>query len=75
MFVAFGLHRMTGNQYLQGTVRLEEGPLVSGIVLDDSFDPSRPEKIWEYNDAHINVVMEIFKNPEGAEAVAFRVVR
>jgi hypothetical protein len=75
MFASVGPHRMMGIQFLQGTVRLEEGPWVSGMLLDESFDLSQPEKIWEYNGADIDVVMEVVKNPEGVEAVAFRVVR
>ncbi|NWG75513.1 MAG: hypothetical protein HXY24_13040 [Rubrivivax sp.] len=75
MFAGTGLHRMMGTQYLQGTVKLEEGPWVSGMLLDDSFDLSKPEKIWEYNNRDINVVAEVVKNFEGVEAVAFRVVR
>lgn len=75
MFASIGPHRMMGIQFLQGTVRLEEGPWVSGMLLDESFDLSQPEKIWDYNEADINVVMEVVKNPEGVEAVAFRVVR
>jgi uncharacterized protein len=75
MFAATGLHRMMGTQYILGTVKLEEGPRVSGMLLDDSFDLSKPEKIWEYNNRDIPVVMEVVKNFEGVEAVAFRVVR
>ena len=75
MFAATGLHRMMGTQYLLGTIQLEEGPRVSGMLLDDSFDLARPEKIWEYNNRDIDVVMEVVKNFEGVEAVAFRVVR
>jgi uncharacterized OB-fold protein len=75
MFASVGPHRMMGIQFLQGTVRLEEGPWVSGMLLDESFDLSQPEKIWEYNEADIDVVLEVVKNPEGVEAVAFRVVR
>ena len=75
LFAATGLHRMMGTQYLLGTVRLEEGPRVSGMLLDDSFDLSKPEKIWEYNKSDIPVVMEVVKNFEGVEAVAFRIVR
>jgi uncharacterized OB-fold protein len=76
IYASVGPHRMMGiHQFLQGTVRLEEGPWVSGMLLDESFDFSHPEKIWQYNEADINVVMEVIKNPEGVEAVAFRVVR
>ncbi len=75
LFASIGLHRMMGIDYLQGLVKLEEGPCVPGMLLDDSFDLSKPEKIWEYNKADIDVVMEVIKNPQGAEAVAFRVVR
>lgn len=75
MFASVGPHRMMGIQFLQGTVRLEEGSWISGMVLDESFDLTKPEKILEYNEADINVVMEIIQNPEGAKAVAFRVLR
>lgn len=76
MFTASGLHRMMGTQYLQGKVKLEEGPWISGMLLDDSFDLSKPEKIWEYNHrSDIDVLMEVIKNHEGVEAVAFRVLR
>ena len=74
MFASVGPHRMMGIQFIQGTVRLKEGPWVSGMVLDESFDLSKPEKILEYNGADIDVVMEVIKNLEGVGAIAFRVI-
>ena len=74
IFASVGPHRMMGiERFLQGTVRLEEGPWISGRVLDDSFDFSRPERILDYCLTHMDVVLEIVRNPEGVEAVAFRV--
>ena len=75
MFASVGPHRMLGIEFLQGTVKLDEGPWVSGMLLDDSFDLSKPEKILEYNGADIPVRLAIVKNPEGTEAVAFRLDR
>ena len=74
MFASVGPHRMMGIEFLQGTVKLEEGPWVSGMLLDDSFDLTRPEEIMKYYGRATDVVAEIVKNPEGAEAVAFRVI-
>jgi len=75
MFASVGPHRMYGINFLQGTVKLEEGPWISGMLLDDFFDLSKPEKILEYNGANIDVTLDVMKNPEGVEAVVFRVVR
>ncbi len=75
MFASVGPHRMWGIDFLQGTVMLEEGPWISGMILDDSFDLSKPEKILEYNGANIPVRLTVIKNPEGTEAVAFRLDR
>ena len=72
MFASVGPHRMYGINFLQGTVKLDEGPWISGMLLDDSFDLSKPEKITEYIGADLPVRLEIIKNPEGTEAVAFR---
>ncbi len=74
MFASVGPHRMMGIEFLQGTVRLDEGPLVSGMLLDDSFDLTKPEEILKYYGLEIDVAAEIVKNPEGVEAVAFRVM-
>lgn len=73
MFASVGPHRMMGIEFLQGTVKLEEGPWVSGMVLDNSFDVTKPEEIMKYYGCGTDVVAEITKNPEGVEAVAFRV--
>lgn len=75
LFAAAGEHRMMGLRFLQGTVKLEEGALVAGMILDPDFDFSHPEKIWDYNRAGLPVVAEIVKNPQGVEAVAFRIAR
>ena len=75
MFASVGRHPMMEITFLQGTVKLEEGPCISGMLLDDSFDFSRPEKILEYNGAEIPVRLVIVKNQEGTEAVAFRLDR
>ncbi len=64
---------MMGIEFLQGTVRLEEGPWVSGMLLDDSFDLTKPEEIVKYYGSGTEVVAEVVQNPEGVEAVAFRV--
>ena len=73
MFASVGPHRMMGIEFVQGTVKLEEGPWVSGMVLDDSFDVTKPEEIMKYYEGGTDVVAEVTKNPEGVEAVAFRV--
>jgi uncharacterized OB-fold protein len=67
-----GPHRMMGIEFLQGTVKLEEGPLVSGMLLDDTFDLTKPEEIMNYYGKNKDVKAEIVINPEGVEAVAFR---
>jgi len=59
-------------KYILGTVKLEEGPLVMGMVLIEDFDFSKLEEVWKYNGANIEVVAQIVKNPKGIEAVAFR---
>ncbi len=74
MFASVGPHRMMGIDFLQGTVRLEEGPWVSGMLLDDSFDLTKPEEIVKYYGSGTEVVAEVIQNPEGVEAVAFRVI-
>lgn len=75
LFASVGEHRMMGLRFIQGTVELEEGPLVSGMTILPDFDLARPEGIWGYNRAGLPVVAEVVKNPQGTEAVAFRVVR
>jgi uncharacterized OB-fold protein len=73
MFASVGPHRMWGIEFLQGTVMLDEGPWISGMLLDDSFDLSKPEKILGYIGADIPVRLTIIKNPEGVEAIAFKI--
>lgn len=63
-----------GLDFIQGTVKLEEGPLVPGMVIVDDFDFSHPERIWDYNAANISVLTEIVKNPLGVESIAFRII-
>jgi len=75
LFASVGPHRMMGIEFLQGTVKMEEGPLVSGMLLDDSFDLTKPAEIMKYYGSDYDIVAEIFINPEGVEAVAFRIVR
>ncbi len=69
-----GFHRMAGLEFLQATVKLEEGPLVSGMLLDDTFDLTKPAEVVKYFGAGRDVIAEVIKNPEGVEAVAFRIV-
>jgi uncharacterized OB-fold protein len=73
LFASVGPHRMMGIEFLQGTVKMEEGPLVSGILLDDGFDLTKPEEIMKYYGRDTEVVAEITINPEGVEAIAFRI--
>ena len=75
LFASVGAHRMMGINFLQATVRLEEGPVVSGMLLDEGFKMDNPEEILKYYGKGLDVMAEIKKNPEGVEAVAFRVVR
>lgn len=75
LFASVGPHRMMGIEFLQGTVQLEEGPMVSGMLLDDTFDLTKPEEVMKYYGSSTDVVAEIIKNPVGVEAVAFRIVR
>jgi uncharacterized OB-fold protein len=73
LFASVGNYE-AGAPYIQGTVKLEEGPLVAGRVVILGFDFSEPETIWEYNSANKKVVAEVFTNPNGARALQFRVV-
>lgn len=75
LFASVGPHRMMGIEFLQGTVKLDEGPLVSGMLLDDGFDLSKPAEILKYYGAEKHVVAEVVRNPEGAKAVAFRIAK
>ncbi len=75
LFASVGTHRLMGLEFIQGTVKLEEGPLVPGRIIVDDFDYSRPEKIWDYNQAGISVMAEMTKNPMGVDSIAFRVIR
>ncbi|MEM3587301.1 MAG: zinc ribbon domain-containing protein [Candidatus Jordarchaeaceae archaeon] len=58
--------------YVLGTVKLVEGPIVIGRILIENFDFTKLENIWKYNGANIDVVAQIVKNPKGIESVAFR---
>jgi len=73
LFASVGPHRMMGIEFLQGTVKMAEGPLVSGRLIDDSFDMTKPEEIVKYYGSDTGVVAEITMNPEGVEAIAFRI--
>lgn len=75
LFASVGEHRLMGLRFIQGTVKLEEGPLVPGMIIVPGFDLSRPKAIWDYNLAGIEVTAEVVKNPQEVEAVVFRVVR
>jgi uncharacterized OB-fold protein len=75
LFASVGPHRMMGIEFLLGTVKLEEGPLVSGMLLDDTFDLTKPAEILKYYGAGRDVKAEVVTNPEGVEAVAFRIQR
>jgi hypothetical protein len=66
---------MMGINFIQATVRHEEGPVVSGMLLEEGFEINHPEEILKYYGKDLDVMAEIKKNPEGVEAVAFRVVR
>jgi len=74
LYASVGKHRLMGLDFIQGTVKLEEGPLVPGMVIVDDFDFSHPEIIWNYNVANISVLAEIVKNPLGVESIAFRII-
>lgn len=73
LFASVGTHRMMGIEFLQGTVKLAEGPLVSGMLLDDTFDLTKPAEILRYYGTVMDVKAEVVTNPEGVEAVAFRI--
>ena len=67
------IYFVASEEHGQGTVKLQEGPLVSGMLFDDTFDMTGPAEIMKYYGAGRDVVAEVVKNPEGVEAVAFRV--
>ena len=75
MFASVGTHRLMKIDFIQGTVKLKEGPLVPGMVLIDDFDFSKPETIWDYNQADLPVMAEVTQNPQGVAAIAFRLIR
>src|SRR5680860_760726 len=74
LFASSGPNLVLGSQYVMATVELQEGPIVAGVLLDDSLDLSHPEKIWDYCDGDIVVSAEIHTNPRGVVGIAFRVV-
>lgn len=67
-----GMHKLVGYTFIQGTVKLEEGPVITGIVLDDEFNKSKPECIWNYVGLGCDVTLEVFENPAGSLSVGFR---
>lgn len=75
LFASAGTHRLMRIEFILGTVKLEEGPIVPGVVFIEGFDYSKPEKIWEYNQADISVVAEVTQNPAGTESIAFRIIQ
>jgi len=52
---------------------IEEGPIISGVLLDDSFDFERPETIWDYNCSDITVKAEVCDNPIEGVMIAFKI--
>ena len=75
LFATVGRHRLMGIEYILGTVKLEEGPIIPGMVIIEDFDYSKPEKIWKYNQANIPVMAQVIQNPEGAESIVFKVIQ
>lgn len=73
LFASAGTHRLLGLDFIQGTVKLEEGPVIPGRILIEDFDFSTPEKIWEYNRAGLPVIAEVVMNPLGVGSIAFRI--
>ena len=73
LYASVGRHRLMDIEFIQGTIRLEEGPVIPGMVLIDDFDYLHPEKIWEYSLADISVQAEIVENPQGVKSIGFRI--
>jgi len=73
LYASAGVHLMTGIPFVLGTVRLDEGPLVSGVLLEKDFDFSRPEAVWDLNATNCVVQAEVTEtlSAEGV-MVAFR---
>jgi uncharacterized OB-fold protein len=74
LFASAGANLLLGKQYIMATVQLEEGPIISGVLLDDSFDFTRPETIWDYNCSDITVNAEVCESPIGGVIIAFRII-
>ncbi len=72
LFASAGPNLLLGKPYVMVTVALREGPVVSGPLLEDAFDFSRPEAIWDYNGADIEVRIELAAHDHGGPIVAFR---
>lgn len=74
LFASSGPNLLLGGQYLMATVQLQEGPLIAGPLLEESFDFTRPDVVWNYNGAAIPVRVETSAGPHGGVVVAFRMV-
>lgn len=74
LFTAVGSNPFfSKDNFILATVELDEGPIIAGVLLDDEFDLSDPEKIWDYNMREgVYVDTVITKNPSGGEMIAFR---
>ena len=71
LFASAGPNLMLGKPYVMATVALDEGPVISGPLLDE-FDFTRPETVWNYNGTRAPVRIEIAKHASGGPIVAFR---
>ena len=72
LYASAGQNLLLGGQYIQATVELDEGPLVAGILLDESLDSAKPERILELCGRGIDVEMKVSRNPCGGVIVAFK---
>ena len=76
LYASAGVHLMTGIPFVLGTVRLDEGPLVPAVLLEDDFDFSRPEAVWDLSATNGLVQAEVVQSLSGEGVmVAFRRVR
>lgn len=73
LFASAGNNLLLGKKHIMATVQLEEGPIISGVLLDDSFDFERPETIWDYNCSDITVKAEVCDNPFEGVMIAFKI--
>jgi uncharacterized OB-fold protein len=74
LFAAVGANQFfSKDSFILATVQLDEGPIVAGVLYDESFDYSNPDQIWEYNmKGDVCVKAVVSQNPMGGEMVAFR---